>query len=181
MNSKNFNMLEQHVEKLVLALAVAGAGWMIYLSLQPEMIVDGGKPLEVADVERQVEASVNKLEVAKKATADRGVLKVSIEDYEGEYGRKTKNPLGNELVSAAVPSFIPHQTPVVQMNLTPSKVGTGLVKTPTVPEPVDLAAVPWRGIVLKPGEMPPAPGAMLPPAATPGRLPFPRCPRRIRT
>ncbi len=148
MNVKGINPFERHVEKIVLAVAAAGALYLGWLALQPVQIVpeDGGEPIAINNIESDVAKSLDQL--AQKRDASRNVnLKLNIPDFVRDYNQvANQSPLNAALVSAAVPHFAPLQAPI-----TPGAaqaVNTFAVVTPTAPDPIDLVATAHREVVL---------------------------------
>ncbi|MEI8197468.1 MAG: hypothetical protein WCI73_16350, partial [Phycisphaerae bacterium] len=63
MKVKNINPLEQHVEKITLAVAAAAAAYLIYAALSPVMVEKTpGNPLDAEHVEQQVGQAVKRLQ-----------------------------------------------------------------------------------------------------------------------
>jgi hypothetical protein len=178
MNVKNLNPLERHVEKIVLAVAAAGALYIGYLAIQPITVPDAPTPVTASQVEPAVTAAVASLNEVREKTQHLQNLTPRLQNYVQEYQNLVqRQPLKPDLVSAAaVPQFAPLQEGI-------GAVGQGgdispeshmQVVTPTVPPPRDVTAVATRATVslvppLAPGAEappPPAPGTPLPPDQT---------------
>jgi len=144
MSSKNFNIFEQHVEKLALAVGLAGAGFLIWMSLQPYQIP--GTELELESAERKVSDAVRELNIAQESTKKRQPV-IKVPNLVRQYEEYLKNPLSKNLVATAVPHFLPFQPPLRLTEVEFDRRGSGFVVTPTVPLPVNNMVTSWRGII----------------------------------
>jgi hypothetical protein len=166
MNVKNLNPLERHVEKIVLAVAAAGALYIGYLALTPITVPD--TTIKPGEVEAQVTEAVNHLQDVRQQTAARKDLNPRLANYVKEYENLIqREPLKPELVDAAIPQFVPLQQAIGSTG--PGPGGENLrmqVVTPTVPPPKDVTAVVNRATIVLGA---PTPGTdATPPAAAPG-------------
>ncbi|MCL2646908.1 MAG: hypothetical protein FWD61_07860 [Phycisphaerales bacterium] len=165
MSSKNFNLFEQHVEKLALVLGLAGAGYLIWLSFQAYTIP--GTTQELENAENKVSDAVRDLETARKNTIALGRIAVNV----GETFRGVPVSLPSHFLATDVPHFVPYQPSLTAgVDIVIHRRGEGLVITPSVPGPQNNVAMSWRGIVFDgpPGVAPgnnPAQAAAPPPAA----------------
>ncbi len=168
MNAKNLNPLERHVEKIVLAVAVAGAAVIGYFGTIPVTVPN--TEVKAGDVEAAVSSAVAHLDDVRTATAKRTDITPRLADYIREYKTLMSDaPLKPDMIAAtAVPLFAPMQQPV-------GAGGAGdlpdthemQVVTPVVPPPKDLKATSSRASVaiVTPDAAPatpPAPGTVPP-------------------
>jgi hypothetical protein len=112
MGVKNVNFLEQHVEKIVLGVAVAGAAFMGYLSLQPVSIEGAtGVPVRPDNVEKVIADELRKVQLAQDKLSANPSPKV--ENYLARYNSQAQGqPLDATLVASAVPLFGPRNMPL---------------------------------------------------------------------
>ncbi|HUO08549.1 MAG TPA: hypothetical protein VM008_09645 [Phycisphaerae bacterium] len=153
MNAKIVNLLERHLEKIVLAVAVAGAGFIAYSGMQPTTIPDPSNPsgtLSATGVEEKVSEAVQKLEDAKERTSkvSERDLTSSLKDYVAEYNNlMLRHPLSEALVATDIPRFAPIQASISAEG---GPVGHLRLALPTVPSPKNVTAVADRGSVVPP-------------------------------
>ncbi len=169
MNVKNLNPLERHVEKIVLAVAVAGAVYIGYLSTQPITVPE--TDVKAGDVEQKVTQAVEHLQQVRAEVAKRSDLTPRLKSYVDEYTTiMSRQPLRPELVATnAIPQFAPLQESITPGDIDAPGPHDMQVVTPVVPLPKNLTATSTRATVaIVP---PPAPGTDAPPPPTPGTLP----------
>jgi hypothetical protein len=108
---KGVNILEQHVEKIVLAVAAAGALYMGFLATRP-VTIEGHDDIAVAEVESKLADEIAK--VHQTRTTNEGVrVAVPQMDFASQYVRIVQQqPLPTALANAAVPSFGPKNMPI---------------------------------------------------------------------
>jgi hypothetical protein len=160
MNVKNFNPFERHVEKIALAVAAAGAAYMIYMAYPPTLTIDqNGQHIAADEVEQQVTDAVAQLDAARKHTADLKRIDVKVPNLEAKYARlNQEQPLADTLVKAPIPRFGPLQVGVDNIPIGPVDGEHISVATPKAPAPTDTQAVSWRGVVVQvPPQAPNAP------------------------
>src|SRR5690349_6940445 len=124
MNAKIITVLERHVEKIVLAVAVAGAGVIAWYGMQPTTLPND-PTVTAGQVEGKVTEEVQKLEAARKTTEEipESKLTSALHDYIGDYQRlMMKHPLSESLVSAAIPRFGPTNMPLTGIHEGPSDI-----------------------------------------------------------
>jgi len=163
---KGVNMFEQHVEKIVLALAVAAAAYMGYAALQKPVIE--GTEVGPGDVEPSIATSLSNLK--NKAGIDPPALPPV--DFPKSYRELSQSsPIddaskGIQIVNAAVPMFGPRNLPLTAAG--PSESGTGqfslIAPDPVAPEDVQVQL--WEGLVT---DAAPAAGDGAAPAAGGGK------------
>ena len=168
MNAKIITLLEKHVEKIVLAVAVAGAGLIAWYGIQPTTL-PSDPTMTASTVEDHVTKAVNDLEAARKATLaiPESRLTSALHDYVGDYNRiMLHHPLSESLVATTtIPRFGPEQEPLEGIVIHVDD--TTKIADAQVPAPKNVTAVADRGSVLPPPTDPNQPVA--PPAAgTPG-------------
>jgi hypothetical protein len=156
MNVKNINPFERHVEKIVLAVAAAGALYLGYLALQPVQVeTEGGEPVAIDKVESQVTSAIQSLE-QKREEMSRKPLDYKIPNFVEQYNLvANRSPLDPAIVSAAMPRFAPQQAPLT--GGTNMSQGNMEVVTPVAPAPVDVNGVAKREVVMV-GAAAPQPG-----------------------
>ncbi len=168
MNTKGMNMLEEHVEKIVLAVAAAGALYLGYLAMQP-VIIAPGSTVTVDKVEESLTEDIEKLKESERLNSQRGPIKSTIPDYVTEYRKLIQlQPLPTALVNAPVPLIGP-----LNLSVHPESAPQDLtfsVVTPTPVPPESLTAEAWQQPV---AAVPlPAPGANVAPPAAGANLPM---------
>lgn len=148
---KGVNKFEEHVEKIVLAAAAAGAVFMAYLAFQPVTI--DGTDVGPKDVEPRLADQLGKL----KGAADRvAASQPHVPDlqYPQEYVKLAQSdPIDDpkehiQIVSAAVPNFGPRNSPLAPSTVGPVLEGKVVAPDPVAPE--DLSAELWEGVVANP-------------------------------
>jgi len=153
MKAKALALVEKHVEKIVLAVALAGAGFIAWSGMQPITVPDAPEPITATEVEPKVTEAVTQLNKVREDTAAIPIAKLtpSLQNYVADYERlMLRQPLPSALVSTtAIPRFAPLQEPVVGGGPEGVMVDTRIV-TPTVPDPTDVTAVADRGSVIPP-------------------------------
>lgn len=155
MNVKNINPFERHVEKIVLAVAAAGALYLGYLAMQPVQVEpEGGEPVAIDKVESQVSQAIQTL-TAKRDEMSRKSLAYHIPNFVEQYNRAAvRSPLDPALVNASLPRFAPlNAASTGGANV---QGGNMQVATPAAPAPVDVNAVAKREVVMV-GAQAPAP------------------------
>src|SRR3954463_3133660 len=84
MGVQNINFFEQHVEKIVLGVAAAGAVFMGYLAMQPISIPNAaGAPVTASTVEKEISDELDRVTEGQKKLDPNPTPKVS--DHVGEY------------------------------------------------------------------------------------------------
>ncbi len=166
MNVKNLNPLERHVEKIVLAVAAAGALYIGYLSLQPIYVPN--TEIKAGEVEAQVTTAIEGLKSVRAHTVALKDLSSQMVDYVQQYQDiMLKQPLPPELTAAsAVPPFAPVHQPVgASGGITSSSFGSPKeIVSPTVPSPKNVTAISTLATIIvetdaaTPPAVPPAPG-----------------------
>ncbi len=110
---KNVNMFEQHVEKIVIAVAAAGALFMGWMAIQPITIpapagitnAEGGDQLAPNDIEKTITSQLDTLEKQQNSLP---VPDPKIPNYPGRYKQLAEtDPLGSDVTSSAVAMFGP--------------------------------------------------------------------------
>jgi hypothetical protein len=147
MNVKNINPFERHVEKIVLAVAAAGAVYLGYLAMQPVVVeTDSGESVAVTDVEKQVSKAIEDLQQKRDAAAHQD-LTYKLPDFARDYKQVAdERPIPVALVNAAVPHFVPLNAPVTAGNV--NGVTGMAVVTPKAPAPQNVTATSKREQVL---------------------------------
>ena len=87
MGLKNINIFEQHVEKIVLLVAAAGAVFMGYLALQKVTIPD--TDVGPSDVEPRIKAEIAQMDRKRDDLERQGPPKVAYIDYVQDYKNKS--------------------------------------------------------------------------------------------
>jgi hypothetical protein len=161
MGVKDVNVLEQHVEKIVLAVAAAGAIFLGYLAIQPVKIPD--TEIGPGDVEDQIAGEIQKLDAATEKIKPFPMPNM---DYLGQYRQlATQAPLDASLIASSnVPLFGPkNMAPAYQAITGPENYHLA-TPTPVAPENVTVEA--WQQLV---GILPPntvGVGVIAPPPLT---------------
>ena len=166
MNTKIINLLERHVEKIVLAVAIAGAGFIAWSGMQPTTLPND-PTMTAGSVEDKVTAAVKSLEDARKATLaiPESRLTSALHDYVADYNRiMLHHPLSENLVASTnMPRFGPEQEPLEGVVII--KDDTTKIVSAQVPAPKNVTAMADRASVLPPPAdpnqpvPPPTPGA----------------------
>jgi hypothetical protein len=166
------NLFEKHVEKIVLAVAAAGALYLGYLAFQPVTLPNSD--VRVEDVENKLADQIR----AMKATEDTNRSKIPAvpsPQFATSYQQLIRDqPLRNELVNANLPPFAPvglalNGTPNAPNGPNAVTEGDYKVVTPAPVPPELITAKAWQQPVADispntPGVPPttPVPGAALP-------------------
>ncbi len=168
MNAKGMNLLEAHVEKIVLAVAAAGALYLGYLAMQP-VIIAPGSTVTVDKVEESLTEDIEKLKDSERHNAELGPIKSTIPDSVTEYRKLIQlQPLPTSLVNPSVPLIGP-----LNPSVHPESAAQDLtfsVVTPTPVPPESLTAEAWQQPVAAVAL--PAPGGNVAPPAAGASLPM---------
>ncbi len=136
MNTKIITLLEKHVEKIVLAVALAGAGVIAWYGTQPTTL-SSDPTMTAGTVEDKVTKAVGDLEAARKATLaiPESRLTSALHDYVAQYNQiMLHHPLSENLVATTnMPRFGPEQEPlegivIIQDGKTRIADGTGYLR-----------------------------------------------------
>jgi len=168
MKIKNINLLEQHVEKITLAVAAAAALYLGYSSLTTPVTVTttiGGREqtVQAGQVEDVVSTATRKLNF-DMTKVDEKLPSVDPVAYVDKYKSQQKAPL-NEALMANVPAFAPLNVSATNSIQGPQREQSPIV-TPTIPPPEAVHAVASHGLIIK---VKPAVAAVVP--ATTGPAP----------
>lgn len=116
MKIKNLNLVERHVEKVVLATALLGAAYIAYQGLEPTTITAAGsrtlRPGEVAPAVQDVVAKVKDKEARTLDDINKQRLRLAMQDWVALYLKQVASPLPSYLLSSDV-RFLPPQIPVI--------------------------------------------------------------------
>jgi len=161
MKVKNLNPMERHVEKIVLGVAVAGAGYLAYAGLQPTKL--DNPDIEVTAVESKIEQAVASVEASAKRLENTPLVRKAPVNVNIDPNTR----LPKELIVQA-PRFAPLQRSASAATQAGPQ-DTTIVLTPyPVPAPVNVEVTVGRGVII-PGQKGPdgqpiavAPGALAP-------------------
>ena len=138
MGMKNVNLFEQHVEKIVLGVAAAGALYMGFLATKPITIPDTN--VSANQVEDRISAALADMDRTQQINGDKPPPKVPIVNYAEEYRKLASGePLPQTLLAAAMPTFGPKGMAVTGGPTPPPPPGFQ-VATPTPVDPEGLTA-----------------------------------------
>lgn len=161
MKVKNLNPLEQHVEKIVLAVAVLGAGYLGYAAYSSPVEVRPGT--RAADAVSAVSGAVAQLRTQMQARSEPPAndQMLQVPDYLQQYARAKDTPLDERLL-ATIPPFGPFNTGPAQQGPRTSQSGRSLeIARIDVPPVQDLRVESFRAQVIKvPVGAPDAPAAV---------------------
>lgn len=162
---KNINVFEQHVEKIVLAVAAAGAIFMGYLATQ-KITLTNNPDVGPKDVESSVSAAIQQLDAGRQKRENEPDPQPSIPDFIGSYNSVAGGqPLDKALLSSAMPDFGPHNLqPQLIQGPTEESVAS-VVPAPPAPELVHAEALQLQVCVNPPADpttgVPSAPGVLV--------------------
>ncbi|HEY4329478.1 MAG TPA: hypothetical protein VGN88_07065 [Phycisphaerae bacterium] len=126
---KNVKVIEQHIEKIVLAVAVAGAAFMGYLATQKVELEGGVGP---NDVEQQISSELARVKgIQEKLPAPANTSLNYVSEYQRQAGGQ---PLDNAIVTGPVPSFGPKNLPPSRVEFTPDTQVQTVTPDPVEPE-----------------------------------------------
>jgi hypothetical protein len=104
---KNINLFEQHVEKIVIAVAGAGALFMGYMAMQPVTLPDNAE-VGPKDVEKRISDEIDNLNRKQKGLEAAGRPRPEIPNYVAMYNNVAAGqPLEGKIVAYKPPSFGP--------------------------------------------------------------------------
>jgi hypothetical protein len=169
MKVKDINIFEQHIEKIVLAVAAAGALYMGYLAIQPVNI--DGEDLAVDQTDQKIAENIARLKTTEESNAKLEVKPVLADNVTKYKNLIQDQPLSQALTSVArVPTFGPGNVPLRATG----PINTGLetyklvAPAPIAPEMVTADA--WQQPV---ADVPPPSAGTPPIVPQPGQPPLP--------
>lgn len=121
MNTEKINPLEQHVEKIVLAVAAAGALYLGYLAMQPITIEHQGREVRANEIETTLSQQLAAMEATKSQNAQVTPV-VKLDNYLQRYKDLVKNQPLDPKLFAGVPSFGPANAAVGEPTVGPGDV-----------------------------------------------------------
>jgi hypothetical protein len=158
MNTEKINPLEKHVEKIVLAVAAAGALYLGYLALQPVEVEDAGTTVKADEVEGKLADAVKSVEESEARNRNEH-LNVTLPDYVSKYQNLVKNQPLDPKLFAQLPQIGPINAAVVRVDIDPTRSGDLKIVTPTPVDPEFVVAEARQQPVADPGAAPAAAGA----------------------
>jgi hypothetical protein len=136
MATERINPLEQHVEKIVLAVAAAGALYLGSLAIYPVTIDHSGQKVAAGEIEDELDKEISTLEENREANEKIAPV-VKLENFVDRYQNLVKNqPLDPKLFAAVPKYFAPANLPVGAGSLGPTVDETYalVVPRPVAPE-----------------------------------------------
>lgn len=135
---KNINILEQHMEKIVLGAAAAGALVMVYFAAQKVGFQSStGEIVGPNDVETGIQAEIKKVDEHREQLERQGPPKISVPNYPEQYkDRSGKQPLDPEIVSLRFPPFAPINLLATSDGARPPTEVRSIIPEPVTPEMV---------------------------------------------
>jgi hypothetical protein len=141
---KDVNIFEQHVEKIVLAVAAAGALYMGWVAMQPLTMPDN---TPISEVESKLASQIQNMKETEARNAQLTVAAPKLTFIDKYKQMVEDQPLRKELVDAQIPQFAPEQMAlggVIDVTKTPEGIYKIVTPAPAAPDPNFLKMEPWQ-------------------------------------